>query len=200
MFVSLRNILAATTVGFVATSAIAADGKIEFTGEITAASCSATAGAGTGITGNKGNSVIAVGLGKVSIDSLKNTGSTNTIVSGTPININLDCGNTATGLTTVKVKFDPNSGSGVDDKNNALLKISPGGASGVGIGIFAANNTMLNLAAGDSFDAPLIATGAGAATQYTANLNIRAAYVANGEATIVPGAANGTLPYTLTYQ
>jgi type 1 fimbria pilin len=199
MFVSLRSILAATTVGLITTSAIAADGKIEFTGEITAASCSVTAGAGTGITGNKGNAVIAVGLGKVSIDSLKNAGTT-PIVAGTPININLDCGNTATGLTTVKMKFDPYSGSGVDDKNNALLKISPGGAAGVGIGIFAANNTMLNLAAGDSFDSALIATGAGAAAQYTAHLNIRAAYVANGEPTITPGAANGTLPYTLTYQ
>ncbi|MBD9585499.1 type 1 fimbrial protein [Pseudomonas sp. PDM03] len=199
MFVSLRSILAATAVGLVTTSAIAADGKIEFTGEITAASCSATAGAGTGISGNKGNAVIAVGLGKVSIDSLQNTGST-PIVSGTPININLDCGNTATGLTTVKVKFDPYSGSGVDDKNNALLKIAPGGASGVGIGIFAANNTMLNLAANDSFDSALIVTGEGKAAQYTAHLNMRAAYVANGEATIVPGAANGTLPYTLTYQ
>lgn len=199
MFVSLRSILAATAVGLVTTSAIAADGKIEFTGEITAASCSATAGAGTGISGNKGNAVIAVGLGKVSIDSLQNTGST-PIVSGTPININLDCGNTAAGLTTVKVKFDPYSGSGIDDKNNALLKIAPGGASGVGIGIFAANNTMLNLAAGDSFDSALIVTGEGKAAQYTAHLNMRAAYVANGEATIVPGAANGTLPYTLSYQ
>jgi type 1 fimbria pilin len=199
MFVSLRSILAATAVGLVTTSAIAADGKIEFTGEITAASCSATAGAGTGISGNKGNAVIAVGLGKVSIDSLQNTGST-PIVAGTPININLDCGNTATGLTTVKVKFEPYAGSGLDDKNNALLKIAPGGASGVGIGIFAANNTMLNLAAGDSFDSALIVTGEGKAAQYTAHLNMRAAYVANGEATIVPGAANGTLPYTLTYQ
>ncbi|PMQ08165.1 putative major fimbrial subunit LpfA [Pseudomonas sp. AD21] len=199
MFISLRGILAATTASLIATSAIAADGKIEFTGEITAASCSATAGAGAGITGNKGNTVIAVGLGKVSIDSLKNTGST-PIVSGTPININLDCGNTATGLTTVKVKFDPYSGSGVDDKNNSLLKISPGGASGVGIGIFAPNNTMLNLAAGDSFDSALIVTGADTSAKYTANLNMRAAYVANGEPTIVPGAANGTLPYTLTYQ
>lgn len=199
MHLSVKSLLAVATAGIITTSAIAADGKIEFTGEITAASCSATAGAGTGITGNKGAAVIAVGLGKVSIDSLKSVGTT-PIVSGTPININLDCGNTATGLTTVKVKFDPYSGSGVDDRNNALLKIAPGGASGVGIGIFAANNTMLNLAAGDSFDSALITTGAGETTKYTANLNMRAAYVANGEATIVPGAANGTLPYTLTYQ
>lgn len=197
MAIQLRHILAATITALVATSALAADGTINFTGEITAASCKASSGAGTSVGGQAGAQVIEVPMGKVSIDSLKSTSSG--IVAGTAININLDCGNTAAGLTTVKVKFDPNSGSGVDLANNNLLKTT-GAAKGVGIGIYDSSNQLINLGGNGSFDAPLIQTGEDPAFKYTANLNMRAAYVANGEKAIVPGPANGTLPFTLTYQ
>lgn len=196
MFKPFRFVLASTIVGLFATSAMAADGTINFTGEITAASCSATAGAGTGVTGAKGKQVIDVKMGKVSMDSLSGTPAG--IVAGTAININLDCGNTATGLTTVKVQFDPNSGSGVDLKNNNLLKTT-GVATGVGIGIYDSNNNLINLAGNGSFDAPLVKTGTSDPFKYTANLNMRAAYVANGDA-MLPGTANGELPFTLTYE
>ncbi|MFP3682079.1 type 1 fimbrial protein, partial [Pseudomonas sp. SIMBA_041] len=55
---------------FAAGSAMAADGTINFTGNITAASCSITGGAGTNVTGEKGNQDIAVNLGTVSADSI----------------------------------------------------------------------------------------------------------------------------------
>nr|WP_186354668.1 MULTISPECIES: fimbrial protein [unclassified Pseudomonas] len=192
-----RHILAAAITALITTSALAADGTINFTGEITAASCKASSGAGTSVGGGAGAQVIEVPMGKVSIDSLstKNPG----IVSGTAININLDCGNTAAGLTTVKVMFDPNSGSGVDGSNNNLLKTT-GAAKGVGIGIFDSSNNLINLAGNGSFDAPLVKAGTDPAFTYTANLNMRASYVANGVTPIVPGQANGTLPFTLTYQ
>ncbi|OTI01916.1 fimbrial protein, partial [Pseudomonas aeruginosa] len=114
------------------------------------------------------------------------------------ININLDCGNTAAGLTTVKVKFDPNSGSGVDLKNNNLLKTT-GTATGVGIGLYDASNNLINLAGNGSFDSPLIKAGTDPDIKYSANLNLRASYVANGDV-VVPGTANGNLPFTLTYE
>lgn len=196
MSTALRHLLASSIVGLFATSAMAADGTINFTGEITAASCSATAGAGTSVTGAKGNQVIDVKLGKVSIDSLSapSTG----IVAGTAININLDCGNTAAGLTTVKVQFDPNSGSGVDAKNNNLLKTT-GVAKGVGIALYDSSNNLINLAGNGTFNAALVKSGTDPDIKYAANLNMRAAYMANGDE-IVPGTANGELPFTLTYE
>ncbi|OIN46427.1 fimbrial protein [Pseudomonas azotoformans] len=196
MSIPFRLILASSIVGLFATSAMAADGTINFTGEITAASCSATSGAGTSVTGAKGKQVIDVKMGKVSMDSLG--GAPAGIVAGTAININLDCGGTGTGLTTVKVQFDPNSGSGVDLKNNNLLKTT-GTATGVGIGMYSAGNTLINLSGNGSFDAPLIKTGTDPDFKYAANLNLRAAYVANGDV-MKAGTANGELPFTLTYE
>lgn len=190
----LKQILAVSVAGLLANSAMAADGTIAFTGEILAASCSATAGAGTSVAGDKGKQTINVPLGKVSMDSLGGTG----IIAGSAININLDCGSTAAGLTTVQVQFDPMSGSGIDGKKNSLLKTT-GTATGVGIGIFNSDNTTVNLAANEFFSAPLVVTGEGEKAQYSAALNMRAGYVANGD-TLKPGTANATLPFTLTYK
>ncbi len=167
---------------------MAADGTINFTGNITAASCSITGGSGTNVTGGKGSQDIAVNLGTVAADS----------IGGTSINLNLDCGNTATDLTLVKMKFDPQSGSGIDGKNNNLLKIS-GTATGVGIGVYDSNNKLVNLAANETVNAPLVKGGTDEAPVYTAALNMRAGYVANGEK-IDAGTANGTLPFTLSYE
>lgn len=195
MSTPFKLILASSIVGLFATSAMAADGTINFTGEVTAASCAISAGAGTGVTGST-QKVIDVKMGKISMDTLKNTQAG--IVASSAINIALDCANTAAGLTTVKVQFDPNSGSGVDLNNNNLLKAT-GTATGVGIGIYDASNNLINLAGNGTFNAPLIKTGTDPAFKYTANLNLRAAYVANGDV-VAPGTANGELPFTLTYE
>lgn len=176
---------------------MAADGTINFTGNITAASCSITGGSGTNVTGGKGSQDIAVNLGTVAADSIGGTAG-HGIAGGTSINLNLDCGNTATDLTLVKMKFDPQSGSGIDGKNNNLLKIS-GTATGVGIGVYDSNNKLVNLAANETVNAPLVKGGTDEAPVYTAALNMRAGYVANGEK-IDAGTANGTLPFTLSYE
>lgn len=197
----LKSILAVAVSGFLANSAMAADGTINFTGEIIAASCSATAGSGTTVGGSKGSQTVDVKLGKVSIDSLSGTAGGG-IVAGVPINLDLDCGGTAEGLTTVKVQFDPASGSGYDLKKNTLLKTT-GTATGVGIGIYDANNKLLNLAANEvikgTLDKQTITVEGKETAKYTAKLNMRGAYVANGD-TIAAGTANGTLPFTLMYE
>lgn len=177
-----------------ASSAYASDGIINFTGEIVAASCSMTGGSGTGITGDKGKQSINVELGKVPVDTIGVSSGSTGITAGKNININLDCGNTGTGLSTVKVSFDPAGGTGFDSKNNALLAVD-GGASGVGIGLYDSKNKLINLRASEFYEAPLVKDG----EKYSADLNIRAAYVANG-AEIKPGAANASLPFTLTYE
>ncbi|AIS11023.1 fimbrial protein [Pseudomonas chlororaphis subsp. aurantiaca] len=193
----LKSIVSMAIAGAVSTSALAADGTINFTGDIVAASCKIDSGAGTNVGGSKGNQNIDVNLGKVSSDSL--TGSAGGgIVGGKSINLNLDCGGTAEGLKSVKLQFDPSSGSGVDSKNVALLKVT-GGAQGVGIGLYNSSNKLISLGANETIDGALVPTTEGETTTYTANLNLRAGYVANGDA-IKAGAANGTLPFTLTYE
>ncbi|WP_175965431.1 fimbrial protein [Burkholderia sp. BCC0322] len=195
-----KNILAiaAAAASFAAAgSAMAADGTINFTGAITTASCTLTGGAGANVSPGTGGQNIAVNLGTVSADSIGGTAGGG-VAAGTQINLNLDCGNTGTGLNMVKMKFDPVAGSGIDGKNNQLLKIA-GNAEGVGIGLYDSNNKLLNLAANETFDAPLVKGGTEEAPSYTAALNLRAGYVANGAA-VKAGTANGTLPFTLTYE
>lgn len=197
----IRGLLASSVMFACATPVLASDGTISFTGAITAASCKITAGAGTAVAGEAGKQIINVDLGTVSMSSLGDGSVGSGIAAGTAINLNLDCGETAAGLNTVSVLFDPMSGSGVDTFNNKLLK-TVGGAVGVGIGIYNAdaNNTLINLSGNEKFEGDLIATGAEGAKTYTANLNLRAAYVTNGETPLVAGEANGTLPFTLSYK
>ncbi|WP_411384409.1 fimbrial protein [Pseudomonas sp. L7] len=181
----------------ISSTAMAADGTINFTGEIVAASCVASAGAGSTVGGGPGKQIVDVNLGKVSMDAINGAGEGN-IAAGTAINLNLDCGNTAAGLTTIKFGFDPMSGSGVDPNNNSLLKIT-GTAEGVGIGMFDDSNKLLNMSGNEQYSAPLIVEGEGSEAKYSANMRLRASYVGNG-AKLKPGTANGTLPFTLTYE
>ncbi|UUT20723.1 fimbrial protein [Pseudomonas sp. T8] len=193
----LKSIVSMAIAGAVSTSALAADGTINFTGDIIAASCAITGGSGTNVGGDKGAKAVTVNLGKVSSDSLTGTAGGG-IVGGKNINLSLDCGGTAAGLKSVKLQFDPNSGSGIDSKNGMLLKTT-GDAEGVGIGIYDASNKLLNIAANETINGTLVETKEGDTTKYKAVLDMRAGYVANG-VTIKPGAANGTLPFTLTYE
>eukprot|EP01133_Synstelium_polycarpum_P005898 gene5898-6826_t len=192
-----KLLLLTSVMGSLANTALAADGTINFTGEIIAASCVASGGAGTSVGGGVGSQVVDVNLGKVSMDSLGGSAGGG-IAAGKSINLNLDCGNTAAGLTTVKLGFDPMAGSGIDDKNNSLLKVT-GTAKGVGIGMYDKDNKLINLSANEAYSAALVATGEGENTRYSASLNMRAGYVANGS-TLGAGTANGTLPFTLTYE
>ncbi|WP_171435563.1 fimbrial protein, partial [Pseudomonas aeruginosa] len=141
---------------------------------------------------------------KISIDSLGGTAG-GSIAGGTSLNLNLDCGKTGTGLTTVKLKFDPVSGTGIDSHNESLLKLGKDStATGVGIGIYGSDGKLLNLSANETINAPLNSNiekdGEGNdITVYSANLNLRAAYVKSGAAAATAGIANGSLPFTLEY-
>lgn len=188
----LKTIIAACAACALTSTAMAADpdGKIEFTGEIISGSCEVT-GAGAG------NSV-PVNLGRVLKSTITDAGAGGKAAS-VPITMNLDCSNSSAGLQTVKFKFDPGSGSGVDTNNNKLLKTT-GTATGVGIGLYDGSNQLINLSAGQEYSAALTAAagGTGGNHNYTATMNMSASYVGNG-ATLEVGAANGTLPFTLTY-
>ncbi|MBR8128939.1 fimbrial protein [Burkholderia ambifaria] len=195
----ITMMMAAAGFAFTAMNAAhAADGTINFTGEIVAASCGITGGSGTSVTGEKGKQSIDVKLGKVSVDSLGTTAGGG-IAAGTAINFNLDCGATAKGLKTVKVRFDAASGSGLDGADNRLLKIT-GTAKGVAIGLFNTSGTLLNLNANETIDAPLVNVGTDEAPAYKADLALNAGYVKAGTELVTAGTANGTLPFTLTYE
>ncbi len=180
-------------------SAMAEDGTIQFTGQIISASCTMKDGNG-GVVSNAGKT-ITVNLGAVSKDSLAGTAEGANIAAAKNINLVLDCANAIDGLNNVHVTFLPKvgTGSGLDATNNKLLKIS-GTAEGVGIGLFDASNQLINLAD------PMTKLSGALTIDKTdpnnikgsANLNLRAAYVANGAA-IKAGTANGTLPFVLNY-
>ncbi|MCY1541879.1 Fimbrial protein [compost metagenome] len=196
----IKGILAAAVAGLLANSAMAADGTINFTGEIIAASCEIKGGPGTTVGGSKGQYDINVNLGKVSIDSLGSAGGG--IAGGTNINLDLDCGKTGTGLKKVRVKFDPNGGSKLHPQDNRLLGLTTlSTAKGVGIGMFKQDGTMINLAnSNDVFEDDLIETGTAPNITYTAKLQMRAGYVmAGAPGGVSAGTANGTLPFTLDY-
>lgn len=188
----LKTIMAACAACALTSTAMAADpdGKIVFTGEIISGSCEVT-GAGAG------NSV-PVKLGKVLKSTITDAG-TGGKAASVPITMELDCSNSSAGLTTVKFKFDPSSGSGIDTNNNKLLKTT-GTATGVGIGLYDGSNQLINLSdSSKEYSAALTAAGGtGGDNKYTATMSMSASYVGNG-ATLEVGAANGTLPFTLTY-
>ena len=188
----LKTIMAACAACALTSTAMAADpdGTINFTGEIISASCTVTGESGTVVSGQS----INVPLGKVSMSSITSAGAGN-IVAGASIHLSLDCSSTSTGLTAVKFNFDPVGGSGIDTSDNRLLKTT-GAATGVGIGLFNEANQLINLAGGQAYSATLTAAGA---NKYAATMRMRASYVANG-ATLAVGAANGTLPFSMTYE
>ncbi|MBB4864070.1 type 1 fimbria pilin [Pseudomonas nitritireducens] len=191
---AFKLLLLTSAMTALAGNALAADGTINFTGEIIAASCKVGANTGAVVGGDVGHQTVDVKLGKVSADSISGTAGGG-IAAGTNISLSLDCGATGKDLSNVKLAFDPASGSGLDLKNNSLLKVT-GGAGGVGIGLYNDQNQLINLAANEGYTGEIVKE---ADDSYKATLNLRAGYVANGD-TIVPGAANGTLPFTLSYE
>jgi major type 1 subunit fimbrin (pilin) len=192
--------VAAIMLGF-AQSAAAADGVINFTGNIVASTCdvsnatdSGTPGSGDGINGAP---VFEVDLGTVSTASLDHSDSTH-ISASRPINLQLDCADVGT-LTKVKVYFDAEAGSGLDTTNTNLLK-NEGSATGFGIGLYNSDNSLLNLASKEPLlDADLNVTqGSTRANTATASFDLRAGYVRTG--TVGAGNVSARLPFTLSYE
>lgn len=173
----------------VANFAQANTGEINFTGELTAATCTVTGGTG----GTAG--VIDVDLGTVSIADL-GTGAPGDFGAETGINMDIDCAG-AGGFETVKMHFSPRSGSGLDANDNRLLQITEGGAAGVGIGLINDANELVNLGTGETVETALVAGQDGAAT---ATLNLRAAYIISDAPALAAGVANGDMPFTLSYE
>ena len=168
----LATLIAATTI-FVTNNVLAADGTIDFTGEIIDNACELAAG----------SDALKVNLGTVSKKALPSTGST---AAATKFTIKLiNCPKT---VTTASVKFDANSYVG-DDSVIALKKES-GVATGVGIQITDDANVVVPLfTASKAY--PL-------KENIENNLDFRARYIAKTDS-VTAGLANGNATFTINY-
>ncbi|MBL0573296.1 fimbrial protein [Aeromonas hydrophila] len=155
-------------------AANAADGTVNFIGEITDETC----------TIDTGSQNLTVNLGKVSKSSLDGAAGKKSSPTGFQLNLT-SCPATVTGTT---VKFD-----GTADSNNSnLLKLTQdaGVATGVGIEIADKVGTAIPLYS-ESMVYPLAAG--------SNSLNFVARYVST-LASVTTGPANGVTQFTLNYQ
>lgn len=167
--ISAAMIIAAS-LGF-STMALAADGTIKFTGEITDKSC----------TVSNPNGTQTVALGKVAASSLSAKGVTAGV---TQFSLAL----TACPATTASVRFDGTP----DSTDSRLFALDTDQiAKGVGVAIYEDDNKTQIPVAGSSKSVSL--------TEGANTLNYYAKYMATGAAVEV-GSANATATFTLVYQ
>jgi major type 1 subunit fimbrin (pilin) len=151
----------------------AADGTVNFTGNIMGAACTVSPTSATQ----------TVALGTVSSSSLPSVGST---AAPTKFDIVLDsCPAAATKAT---IKFDGPS----DSKNSSLLALTTGAgvATGVGIGLYESDSSTQIPVGSVSASKNLSSTAATTFTYY-------AKYMATG--TVVAGSANAVSNFTVNY-
>lgn len=172
-----KNIIAAafaTVAVLSASSAFAADGQVNFKGEIIDSACTVV---------NSVSSPLDVTLGQVAKTAFTGAGST---AAATGFTLQLkDCPATVSSAT---VKFD---GAAVSGDNSVLaLTDEAGVATGVGIQLSDASNTVLPLFTASSAY-PLSSTE-------TNDLNFVARYIATS-ATVTAGPANSVASFTVNY-
>lgn len=155
------------------TSVFAADGTINFTGEIIDAACDVTPTTASQI----------VNLGKVSDKSLGTVGNTAAATS-----FKIDLASCPAAVSTASVKFDGVPYNG--DTSAIALTPAPGAATGVGIEIRDADGSVLPL-----YTASQSVTLSQAATN---SLQFSAAYVAK-DATVTAGPADATATFSVVY-
>lgn len=188
-------ILAIAAGASISNTAFGADGTFNFYGKLNESTCALTPG-GDASTGP--GSDILVDMGTVSFTGLETAspGVGDVGVAVTDLNFAIDCPTGAGQLNTVLMSFDPNSGSGLDRADGRLLALLPGGASGIAIALVNSANTIIDMSSAPSVAAPLVIDEAGIGA---ASIALRATYLKTGGVE-VPGAANGSLPFILSYE
>jgi major type 1 subunit fimbrin (pilin) len=175
--INKKMILVALATGAVLTAvnANAADGTVNFTGEIIDQACTVDIGS---------NNTMTVDLGRVARTAFQNTGDES---DSTKFTIKLiNCPST---VTSAQVKFD-----GANDSNNSdLLAITSGSAAagGVAIKLMTADKSLLGLNQANSYSYPLVTTADN-------NLDFYAAYKSTA-ASVSAGTANAVANFTVNY-
>ncbi len=173
----LRNIVAVTIAGCMVFSAIAADGRINFTGTILDSAC----------TVNTTSASQTVNLGSVQRTAFKTAGD---VAAATRFDIVLE--NCPSTVSSASVKFD---GQGHNNNKNILALSSGQSAEGVGVALFEADGVTA---------IPLSTQSAQMILDTTAETNRNVmTFVAKYQATqaaVVAGTANATSDFTIIYQ
>ncbi|MTC69588.1 fimbrial protein [Providencia sp. wls1914] len=170
----LASLIAASSI-FAVNSALAEDGTIDFTGEITDQACELAAG----------SDALKVNLGKVSKKALPSAGST---AAATKFTIKLI--NCPTTVTSASVKFDATSYPGDDSVIELKDAGQSGVATGVGIQITDDVNTVVPLFTASK--AYPLKDGV------ENNLDFKARYIAQTD-NVGVGLANGNATFTINY-
>jgi major type 1 subunit fimbrin (pilin) len=158
--------------------ACATDGTINFTGNVTAQTCT--------INGGGTNSNFTVALPTVSASTLSAAGQT---AGRTPFAITLTNCTPATGTVHTFFEAGPTT-----DLNTGNLIVTAGGASNVEINLLNTDASPISAGAPDaSQNSKSVSIAAGGAT-----LNYFAQYIATGAATA--GKADSSVVYTMSYQ
>ncbi|NUU38981.1 fimbrial protein [Pseudomonas sp. C2B4] len=187
--------LAIAAAAVMSTTANAATGTLQFTGNLTAASCTVTPG---GDASAGPGSDILVDMGSVSFSDLETAspGRGSVGVAVTDLSFDVSCSGVGA-YNTVVMNFDPQAGTGRDASDSRLLALATGGAAGAAIAVVDNNRNIIDMSNDPEVRAALTVnagTGAG-----TAKIDLAAAYLrTTGPQT--PGAANGSLPFVLTYE
>ncbi|QJT82425.1 fimbrial protein [Kosakonia sp. MUSA4] len=164
-------------------SVSAADGTINFTGEITDAGCNTSVNGSSATTGD-------VDMGKVVKTSFKGVGSTvDGSASSTGFTIEMDdCPST---VTSVTFKFDGQNENG--DDTVLALTAGANSATGVGIQLYDKDRNVIQLA---KASAPYTITNTGAGS--TNSLPFYAKYIQT-QNTVTTGPANSVATFTVNY-
>lgn len=184
-------VLAAISLGMAGTASAANNGKLVFNGNLTNITCDIGAGAGASSGSNPGE--INVDLGNVSFADIGRFAD-NKLETASPIQLLVNCTGGAAAYNTVKMRFVARQGSGLDVRDQRLLRTT-GAADGVGIGLLNSSFQLMDLSGNETIDTPLVKDGPDGAT---AEINFGAVYVLNGLATN-PGNADGYLPFVMDY-
>lgn len=171
----------------------AANGTLQFNGDLTNATCSITDGPGGPVMSD-----ILVELGAVSFADLATATPGVGKVTGVVSNVTLfaTCAD-ADAYTGIAMQLDPRAGTGVDRHDDRLLALASGGASGAAIAVVDRTNTIINMADSPKITALLTATNP--AGGRLAFVRFGATYLKTA-GTEAPGVANASLPFVVTYE
>lgn len=185
-------VIAAMGFTLAGTANAANNGRLVFNGTLTDVTCDIGAGTGASAGNNPGD--INVDLGNVSFADIGRFAD-NRLETASPIQLLVTCSGGAAAYDTVTMRFVARQGSGLDARDQRLLRTT-GAADGVGIGLLNSSYQLMDLSGNETIPAPLVEDGAGGAT---AEINFGAVYVLNTAATR-PGNADGFLPFVMDYQ
>lgn len=185
----------AVLAGALSSTANAANGTLQFQGNLQTGSCGIVP---VDFTQPGLVDFVDVDMGQASFADMQEAAAVTGVVNNPErIAFNLECNGADDATRFVNLKFDTANGSGLDRIDNRLLALAPGGAGGAAIALVDNNNRLIDLSSAPELRERLGVSVPGAAR--FANFRFGAAYLKTSAAP-VEGVANATLPFLVTYE